>query len=104
VIHATDKLKNTQDIYHASALTLQETISSNQEQNIQLSSDLSEIKSLMKDNVDRAQEFYQFSAQSLQEILSANQEQINKLSGDLSEVKLLLREGFRLQPEHRDNE
>ena len=104
VIFATEKLNNTQEIYQASALTLQETISSNQVQISHLSTDLSEIKSLLTDNVDRAQEFYQFSAQTLQENLSTNQEQIDKLSGDLSEIKSLLREGFRLQPASVDYE
>ena len=104
VIYATDKLKNTQDVYHASALTLQETISQNQGQIGHLSTDLSEIKSLLSDNVDRAQEFYHFSAQTLQENISSHQAQIKQLSADLSEIKLLLREGFRLQPANRDSE
>ena len=104
VIHATDKLKNTQDIYHASALTLQETISSNQEQINQLSTDLSGIKSLLTDNLHNTQEIQQTSALTLQETISSNQEQINLLSTDLSEIKSLLREGFRLSPTHADYE
>ncbi|MCP4186112.1 MAG: hypothetical protein GY763_00775 [Gammaproteobacteria bacterium] len=104
VREAADNLKLTQEVYQASALTLQETISTNQEHRTQLSSDLSEIKSLLTDNVDRTQEFYQFSAQTLQEMLMANHKQMDKLSGDFSEVKLLLREGFRLQPANRDSE
>ncbi len=104
VCEAANNLKLTQEVYHSSALTLQETISTNQEHRTQLSSDLSEIKSLLTDNVDRSQEFYQFSAQSIQESLLANKEHMNKLSGDLSEVILLLREGFRLQPANKDSE
>jgi hypothetical protein len=102
VIHATDKLKNTQDIYHASALTLQETISSSQEQKNQLSSDLSETKSLLVENLNSLQEVYRASTLSMQENISANQQQIKQLSTDLSEIKSLLREGFRLSPEHTD--
>ncbi len=104
VIHAADKLKNTQEIYHGSALTLQETISLNQGQISHLSSDMSEIKSLLTQNVNNTQEIHQASERALRENLSSGQEQIKQLSTDLSEIKLLLREGFRLQPEHRDNE
>ena len=104
VIHATDNLKNTQEIYHASALTLHETISFNQEQTGNLSSDLSEIKSLLTNNVSNTQEIYQASERAMQENMAANQERINRLSTDLSEIKLLLREGFRLKPVNTDSE
>ncbi len=98
VIFATEKLKTTQDVYHASALTLQETISLNQGQMSHLSTDMSEIKSLLTDNVNNTQEIYQASERALQENINSSQEQLNRLSADLSEIKLLLREGFRLQP------
>lgn len=49
VILAGENLKSTQEVYHASALTLNQTISSNQEQLDILSADLAEIKSLLRD-------------------------------------------------------
>lgn len=49
VIHAADKLRNTQEIYHESALSLQEGISGNREQIEQLDKDLAEIKSLLRE-------------------------------------------------------
>ncbi|MEE8366029.1 MAG: hypothetical protein V3R76_09585 [Gammaproteobacteria bacterium] len=49
VVHAADNLKATQEIYHASALSLQEGISNNQEQIERLSNDLAEIKSLLSE-------------------------------------------------------
>jgi hypothetical protein len=49
VILAGENLKSTQEVYHASALTLNQTISSNQEQMDILSADLAEIKSLLRD-------------------------------------------------------
>ncbi|MCZ6578056.1 MAG: hypothetical protein O6927_01730 [Gammaproteobacteria bacterium] len=49
VILAGENLKSTQEVYHASALTLNQTISSNQEQLDILSTDLAEIKSLLRD-------------------------------------------------------
>ena len=104
VIHATDKLKNTQEIYHASALTLQETISSYPAQLNQVSAEMADIRSLLVDNLSLSQEIYQTSEQSLQENISASQKQINQLSADLSEIKSLLREGFRLQPVEADYE
>ena len=104
VIHATDKLKNTQEIYHASALTLQETISSYPAQLNQVSAEMADIRSLLVDNLSLSQEIYQTSEQSLQENISASQMQITQLSADLSEIKSLLREGFRLQPVEADYE
>jgi methyl-accepting chemotaxis protein len=104
VIHATDKLNNTQEIYQASALTLQETISSNQAQLSHLSTDLSEITSLLTDNVNNTQEIYRASERALQTSISSNQQRVEQLSTELSEVKLLLREGFRLQPVNSDTE
>ena len=104
VILATDNLKNTQETYHASALTLQETISINQEQTSNLSADLSEIKSLLTSNVSNTQEIYQASERAMHENMAANQERIDQLSTDLSEIKILLREGFRLKPANTDSE
>ena len=104
VIHATDNLKNTQEIYHASALTLQETISSNQQQIDTLPARLSEIKSLLADNLENTQEIHHTSSLSLQQAISSNQEQIEQLSSELSEIKSLLREGFRLPPVPADYE
>lgn len=104
VIHATDNLKNTQEIYHASAMTLQETISSNQQQIDTLPARLSEIKSLLADNLENTQEIHHTSALSLQQAISSNQEQIEQLSSELSEIKSLLREGFRLPPVPADYE
>ncbi len=49
VILAGENLKSTQEVYHASALTLNQTISSNREQMDILSADLAEIKSLLRD-------------------------------------------------------
>ena len=49
VILAGENLKSTQEVYHASALTLNQTISSNQDQLDILSADLAEIKSLLRD-------------------------------------------------------
>ncbi|MCZ6722849.1 MAG: hypothetical protein O6938_02910 [Gammaproteobacteria bacterium] len=49
VILAGENLKSTQEVYHASALTLNQTISSNQEQLDILSADLAEIKTLLRD-------------------------------------------------------
>lgn len=49
VILAGENLKSTQEVYHASALTLNQTISSNREQLDILSADLAEIKSLLRD-------------------------------------------------------
>ena len=103
IIHATDNLKNTQKIYHASALNLHETISSNQEQMNHLAIGLSEVNSLLTDNIKNTQEIYQASMQNMQETISSNHDQINLLSTDLSEIKALLREGFRLSPEHADD-
>ena len=103
VIHATNNLKHTQEIYHASAITLQETISSEQQQISTLSSDLSEIKSLLADNLYNTQQLQHTSALTLQEAISSNQDQIYQLSSELSEIKLLLREGFRLPPAHVDH-
>jgi hypothetical protein len=49
VVHAADNLKDTQEVYHASALSLQEGISSNREEIERLSNDLTEIKSLLRE-------------------------------------------------------
>ena len=104
VIQAAHHLNSTQEIYHASALNLQETISSNQQQLGTLSSDLSEIRSLLAENLDSTREFHHTSALTLEESIASNQQQINQLSGELSELKSLLREGFRLPPAHVDYE
>ncbi len=65
---------------------------------------LTEVKSLLTDNIKNTQDIYQASTQNLQETISSNHDQINRLSTDLSEIKSLLREGFRLSPEHADDE
>jgi len=104
VIQAAHHLNSTQEIYHASALTLQETISSNQQQLGTLSSDLSEIRSLLADNLDSTREIHHTSALTLEESIASNQQQINQLSSELSELKSLLREGFRLPSAHVDYE
>ncbi|MFT5656939.1 MAG: hypothetical protein ACI9KN_000208 [Gammaproteobacteria bacterium] len=49
VILATNNLKQTQEIYHASATSLRETINTNREQIESLSSELSEIKSILRE-------------------------------------------------------
>ena len=49
VVFATNNLKQTQEIYHASATSLQETINTNQEYIEGLSAELSEIKSILRD-------------------------------------------------------
>ena len=49
IVHAADNLKLTQEIYHSSAVALQETINTNREQIDSLSTDLAEIKSLLRD-------------------------------------------------------
>lgn len=104
VIFATEKLNNTQEIYQASALTLQETISSNQAQINHLSTDLSEITSLLTDNVNNTKEIFQASERALQASISSSQQRVEQLSTEMLEVKLLLREGFRLQPANPDSE
>ncbi len=49
VVHAADNLKQTQEVYHASALSLQEGIGNNQEQIERLGNDLAEIKFLLRE-------------------------------------------------------
>ena len=49
VIFAGENLKDTQEVYHASALTLQESISFNQQQMGILFDDMAEIKSLLRE-------------------------------------------------------
>jgi hypothetical protein len=49
VILAGENLKSTQEVYHASALALHESISSNRQQFDNLSADLAEIKSLLRE-------------------------------------------------------
>ena len=49
VILAGENLKSTQEVYHESALGLQETISSNQQQMDILFADMAEIKSLLRE-------------------------------------------------------
>jgi len=49
VIMAGDKLKNTQEVYQESALSLQQSISSNQQQMGILFDDMAEIKSLLRE-------------------------------------------------------
>jgi len=49
VLDATHNLKLTQEIYHASAITLQENIGANQRQAEQFNAELGEIKSLLRE-------------------------------------------------------
>jgi hypothetical protein len=49
VIFATNNLKQTQEIYHASAASLQETINMNREQIESLSAELQDIKSILRE-------------------------------------------------------
>lgn len=49
VIHATDKLKKTQDTYHDAAITLQQTIGTNQQQMDQLVDEIHGIKRILRD-------------------------------------------------------
>jgi hypothetical protein len=49
VILAGENLKNTQEVYHASAVTLHESLSSNRDQMDVLNSELAEIKSLLRE-------------------------------------------------------
>jgi hypothetical protein len=49
VVNATQNLKQTQEIYHTSAMSLQETININREQIETLSSDLNDIKSVLRE-------------------------------------------------------
>lgn len=49
IVQATDNLKLTQEIYHASAMSLQETIHMNKDQIDRLADDLSEMKSLLRE-------------------------------------------------------
>ena len=49
VIFATNNLKQTQEIYHASAASLQETINMNREQIENLSGELQDIKSILRE-------------------------------------------------------
>jgi hypothetical protein len=49
VIMAGDKLRSTQEVYQESALSLQQSISSNQQQMGILFDDMAEIKSLLRE-------------------------------------------------------
>ena len=49
VIHATDKLKQTQDTYHDAAMTLHQTINTNQHQIDQLVDEIHGIKRILRD-------------------------------------------------------
>ena len=49
VIHATDKLKKTQDTYHDAAMMLHQTISTNQQQIDQLVDEIHGIKRILRD-------------------------------------------------------
>ena len=49
VIHATDKLKQTQGTYHEAAVTLQQTILANQQQVGNLSNELADIKRVLRE-------------------------------------------------------
>ena len=49
VILATDRLKQTQDIYHDAAITLQQTIASNQQQADRFVQELDQVKQILRD-------------------------------------------------------
>ena len=49
VILAADRLRQTQDTYHDSALTLQQTIASNQQQADQFSTEMAEIRQILRE-------------------------------------------------------
>lgn len=49
IIRSSDKMIDTQEIYHSSAVTLNEVVSTQQDQLQQLTTDISEIKQLLKD-------------------------------------------------------
>jgi hypothetical protein len=49
VIHATDKLKKTQDTYQEAAITLNQTITTNQQQVDQLVDEIHGIKQILRD-------------------------------------------------------
>lgn len=49
IIRSSDKMLDTQEIYHASAVTLNEVVTSQQQQLSQLTGDISDIKQLLKD-------------------------------------------------------
>lgn len=49
IIRSSDKMIDTQEVYHASAVTLNEVVTSQQQQLSQLTGDISEIKQLLKD-------------------------------------------------------
>ncbi len=49
LIHAADKLQDTQEVYYATAINMKEVIASNQDQVEQFNKELSEIKSLLRE-------------------------------------------------------
>jgi uncharacterized coiled-coil DUF342 family protein len=49
VIHATDKLKQTQDTYHDAAVTLHQTIITNRQQIDQLVDEIHGIKQILRE-------------------------------------------------------
>ena len=67
VIHATDKLKQTQDTYQEAAVTLHETITT-----------------------------YQETAVTLHKTMNTNQQHTDQLVDEIHGIKQILRDGFRL--------
>jgi uncharacterized coiled-coil DUF342 family protein len=49
VIHATDNLKKTQELYHDSAVTLQQTITTNRQQIDNLTDEMEAIKRILRE-------------------------------------------------------
>ena len=49
VIHATSKLKQTQDTYQDAAVTLQQTLAANQQQTDELANELADIKQILRE-------------------------------------------------------
>jgi hypothetical protein len=49
VVFAANNLKQTQEIYHSSAASLQETINLNREQIVGLNTELQDIKSILRE-------------------------------------------------------
>jgi hypothetical protein len=74
VIHATDKLKQTQDTYQEAAVTLHETITT-----------------------------YQETAVTLRKTMNTNQQQVDQLVDEIHGIKQILRDGFRLPLTDRED-
>ena len=85
VILAANKLKQTQDTYHDTAITLQQTIAANSQQ----AEELAQIRHVLHEGFRQS--------------IAANQQQADRLAEEQVQIRHLLREGFRL-PTDRDDE